>query len=698
MERAKSEKRHHFFFRHRLANEEIREVEVYSGPIRLHGKELLYSIIHDITERKWMEEALKESEAKLNAMLESIADPMSMMDKDLNILWANKTAMEFFGDDIIGKKCFEAYHQRQEPCEPYPCITLKAFQDGNIHEHNTQVVDKDGKTRHFHCTASVALSDDDGKPTAVIEISRNTTESVRAREALRDSNERFRELAELLPQPVFEIDLEGNFIYANHKGMKAFGYNKQDVEKGVNALELFIPEERERVKQNIRKKLTGEEFEDHEYIGLRKDGSTFSVLVYSAPIIRKNKPAGVRGIVLDISERKRAEEKIRQSKELFEKVFLTQQDALFILDATVPPKILDCNPAATEVFGYRRQEMLGITPDFLHVDETTIGKFREHVFSHTEKNGPIHLAEFEMKRKNGTVFPTEHTVMPLEDKHGECIGWVSVVRDISDTEQAKKETKTLEVKLLQAKKMEAIANLSSGVARELDNLFQTVQGYVEQLLWDRKKDDPIYQELLDITHAALRGARLTRKLLTFSGSADSKKRSVDLNQEVMQAQKLLGRTLPANIELELHLADDLKIINADPSQMEQILLALALNAKDALPEGGKITISTEGVTLDKQFCRTHPEAEVGESVMLTVSDTGHGIGQETIVHVFDPFYTKKNLDDGSGLGLSMVYGIVKNHGGFVLCFSESGVGTTFKIYLPATKKEAKLATRIEMEV
>lgn len=531
-----------------------------------------------------------------------------------------------------------------------------------------------------------------------VELGESEAERKRAQEALRESEERFRELAELLPQPVFEIDREGNFTYSNRCGFETFGYNQDDITKGINAIELFIPVERERVKQNIRKRLAGEQFEDHEYIGLKKDGSTFPVLVYSAPIIRKNKPVGVRGIVLDIAERKEAEQELRKSKELFEKVFLTQRDALFILDASNPPTILDCNEAATKMFGYSRKEMLGRTPDFLHVNETTVQEFREHVYSSVAEHGSLHLPEFEMKRKNGTAFPTRHTVMPLEDDQGTRIGWVSVVRDISQQKQAEKDTRQLDAKLLQAKKMEAIATLSGGVARELDNLFQTVQGYVERLLWDRKKDDPIYQELLDITHAALRGARLTRKLLTFSGSMESKKRSIDLNQEVTQAQKLLNRTMPEEIELEIHLADDLKIINSDPAQIEQILLSLALNAKDAMPEGGKITIGTESVILDKEFCRAHPEAEPGEYVMLSISDTGHGIGQETLVHVFDPFYTKKDLDDTSGMGLSMVYGIAKNHGGFVLCSSESGEGTTFKIYFPATEREVKLATRVEVEV
>ncbi|MGD8776783.1 MAG: PAS domain S-box protein, partial [Syntrophobacterales bacterium] len=642
----------------------------------LHSNEKLNA---EIAERKRIEKALKNSEAKWNAMLESIGDHMSMMDKELNIIWANKTAKKIFGDDIVGKKCYEAYHQRKEPCEPYPCLTLRAFEDGKIHEHDTQVEDQDGNTRYFHCTANVALRDEDGQPSAVIEISRDITERKRAEEELRESEQRYSSLFNNNHSVMLLIDpVSAEIIDANPAAAYFYGWSREELTRmkitDINMLsgeQVFQEIERAKSEERhhffFRHRLANEEIRDVE--------------VYSGPIRLHGKEL-LYSIIHDISERKQAQNALKQSKELFEKVFISQQDALFIMDAATPPIILDCNPAATKIFGYSREEMLGRKTNFLHIDEKALKEFQDHLYPNLADNGSVHLPEFAMKRKDGTVFPTEHNVMELKEAEGNRIGWVSLVRDISYQKQTEQETKALEAKLLQAKKIEAIANLSGGVAQELDNLFQTVQGYVERLLWDRKKDDPFYQELLDITHAALRGARLTRKLLTFSGAAESKRVPVDLNQEVKQAQKLLNRTMSESIELELHLADDLRIINVDPAQIEQILLALALNARDAMPKGGKITIITESAIVDKELCRTHPEAVPGEYVLLTVADTGHGIGQETLVHVFDPFYTKKDLDDSPGLGLSVVYGIVKNHGGFILCFSESGVGTTFKIYFP----------------
>jgi PAS domain S-box-containing protein len=529
----------------------------------------------------------------------------------------------------------------------------------------------------------------------IAELERSETERKRPEEALRESEQRYRSLFKNNHSVMLLIDpVSAEIVDANPAACYFYGWSQEELTSmkitDINMLsneQVF--QEMEQAKSEKRKhfffrhRLANEEIRDVE--------------VYSGPIKLRGEEF-LYSIIHDISERKQAREALQQSKELFEKVFITQQDALFILDASQPPIILDCNPAASEVFGYSREEMRGRSPDFLHVDKTKVRKFREQVHSTFAEQSSFHLPEFEMKRKNRTVFPTEHTIMQLEDDHGKRIGWVSVVRDISHKKQVEKDTQQLEVQLHQAKKMEAIATLSGGVARELENLFQTVQGYVERLLWDRKKDDPSYQELLDITHAALRGARLTRQLLTFSGIVETKKQFVDLNQEVKQAEQLLSRTMPETIELELHLSNNLKIINGDPAQIGQVLFALAVNAKEAMPEGGRITISTESVVLDREFCRNHSEGNPGEYVMLTVSDTGHGIGQETLVHVFDPFYTKKDLAESPGLGLSVVYGIARNHGGFVLCFSESGEGTTFKIYFPATEQEAKLATRIEVEV
>jgi PAS domain S-box-containing protein len=255
----------------------------------------------------------------------------------------------------------------------------------------------------------------------------------------------------------------------------------------------------------------------------------------------------------------------------------------------------------------------------------------------------------------------------------------------------------LEEQFQQAQKMEAVGTLAGGIAHDFNNLLQTVLGYTEILLHE-DAGKSISQELFHIKHAAQRGAELTQQILTFSRKVQSKLRPVDLNIEVRQVQKLLQRTIPKMIEVELRLADDLKVIDADPAQVEQILMNLSVNARDAMPEGGKLIIGTKNIFLDESYCRRDLEAHPGEHVLLSVSDAGHGMDKETIEHIFEPFYTTKGVGKGTGLGLAMVYGIVKSHGGHIECSSQPGKGTTFSVYFPVIETEVSIEESEEYKI
>ena len=215
------------------------------------------------------------------------------------------------------------------------------------------------------------------------------------------------------------------------------------------------------------------------------------------------------------------------------------------------------------------------------------------------------------------------------------------------------------------------------------------------LLFGEGLTDRARTRLENISHAAHSGANLVRRLLAFSRKTEIKPRPVDLNHEVLQVKSLLERTIPKTIRLNLHLADGLAAVNADPTEIEQVLMNLAVNAKDAMPDGGNLTIETRNVTLDEEYCRLHLEAEPGDYVLLCVSDTGHGMDRETLKHIFEPFYTTKEAGRGTGLGLAMVHGIVKQHGGYLTCYSEVGEGTLFKIYLPVILTEGISETSAE---
>ena len=281
---------------------------------------LVARLSDNITEHKQAEEALRESEGKLNAMLQSIGDHMSMIDKDLNIIWANETARKIFGNDIIGRKCYEVYHQRNEPCEPYPCLTLKAFQDGKVHEHDTRVIGKDREIIYFHCTANVALSDNEGKPTAVIEISRDITERKRAEEKLQQSEEKLRQMFKSITDGLAVTDLNGIIDDVNDKLLEMHGFGSRDEILGKHASELVAPVDRERVKLHMQKLMEVGYARTTEFTLLRTDGSTF-LCELSMSVLKdaSGKPIGSISTGRDITERKRAEEELREKTNEVEK-------------------------------------------------------------------------------------------------------------------------------------------------------------------------------------------------------------------------------------------------------------------------------------------------------------------------------------------------------------------------------------------
>jgi len=242
---------------------------------------------------------------------------------------------------------------------------------------------------------------------------------------------------------------------------------------------------------------------------------------------------------------------------------------------------------------------------------------------------------------------------------------------------------------LQAQKMAAIGNLAGGIAHDFNNILQAILGHVGLLSYDFGEQAPQYPRLKRIESAAQRASDLIRQLLTFSRKGESLLRPLSLNSEVKEVMKLLSSAIPKMIAIELQLEPDLGMIDADPVQVNQVLMNLAVNARDAMSYDGKLVIGTKNVTVDEEYCRTHSGLRPGEHVMLWVSDTGHGMEKDVLDHIFEPFYTTKDVGKGTGLGLSTVYGIVKSHQGHIICESEPGSGTTFKVYLPVSGKDGQ---------
>lgn len=384
-------------------------------------------------------------------------------------------------------------------------------------------------------------------------------------------------------------------------------------------------------------------------------------------------------VAWEITRRKRAEEGLKESEQRYRTLFEESRDG--VCSVLRDGEITDANPSFLEMFGYTREELIGKDIRKLYVDPAGRSNIQEEI----EKKGFLKDHAVKYRKKDRTEIDCLITSSVYHGEDGSIAGYRGIIRDVTDEKRIQRE-------LLQAQKMESIGTLAGGIAHDFNNLLTVVLGFSELLLIGKDERDPSYADLQRINRAARSGADLVKRILAFSRKADFNPGPLDLNHEIEQAKQLLTRTVPKMIEVELVLSDGLPTVIADPTQFEQMLMNLAVNARDAMPDGGKLTIDTKPVTLDEEFCRLHLGSKPGDYVMLSVSDTGHGMDHDTLNHIFEPFYTTKASGEGTGLGLAMVYGMVKQHEGYIICYSEPGMGTTFKIYLPVTPTAAKSET------
>ena len=358
-----------------------------------------------------------------------------------------------------------------------------------------------------------------------------------------------------------------------------------------------------------------------------------------------------------------------------------QEAVLLVQDDTVK----SANPAATIISGYSAGE-LGSVPFFDFIDsrdrDRVLAIYRQALAGKTS----LDSITFGVIRKGGEVFQATTRVIPVSWEDRPAV--LCLIQDA--TRQG-----DLESRLLYAKKMEAVGTLAGGIAHDFNNHLQGISGYIQLLMMRGDRDRTEQGWLLQIERSVKRAAALTKQLLIFSRKEESRLEPIDLNEVVRQAQKTLARTIPESITAELRLAAELASVDGDAVQLEHVLFNLGINAKDAMPDGGKIVIETRNVHLDEAFCRNHVGVKPGAYVELTFADSGHGMDQETLERIFEPFYTTKGVGSGIGLGLAIVYGIVQSHHGLILCESNLDKGTTFRVYLPAQERDGAAQAKEE---
>jgi two-component system cell cycle sensor histidine kinase/response regulator CckA len=494
--------------------------------------------------------------------------------------------------------------------------------------------------------------------------------SARVEEDLRQSQEKYARMIHASPDAITLRSLpDRRYLEVNEGFCRMTGYSAEEV-LGKTSAELNIWADPETRRGIVEKILREGEIHEEEFRFRTRSGEIRYGQLAAVSLMVGHQPC-MLSVTRDITERKRAEEELRRSNLRFR---LLVEDAPFgILQVTLGGSILQANPALVRMLGYGSEEelcKLDMARDIYHD-----AKQRERIVEEHSQEKDFHNVEVQWRRKDGKVITallSGHRVAGPEDAPAY---YEVFAEDIT-------ERRVLERQLLQSQKMEAIGRLAGGIAHDFNNLLGVVLGHTE-ILEDYASRDPRLRKSVEAIHnAARRASSLTMQLLAFSRKQVVAPRIIDLNASVREIEKLLHRVMGEDIELILRLRPDLGAIQIDPGQLDQILMNLVVNARDAMPNGGKLILESTDVTLDEPYVGRHLGATTGSFVLLSISDTGCGMDQETLSHIFEPFFTTKEKGKGTGLGLSTVYGIVKQCGGYIMAYSEVDRGTTFKVYFP----------------
>jgi PAS domain S-box-containing protein len=486
---------------------------------------------------------------------------------------------------------------------------------------------------------------------------------------------------------VFVKDLSGRYLMINSSGARFLGRQVEDV-IGKNDMELFVPEVGREIMKRDRETLQKGETRTYEEFGTAA-GVTRLYLATKGPFRDAGgQVVGLLGICREITDRKRAEEEIRVSQQKL-RIHL-EHTPLAVVEWDLDFRVTAWNPSAERMFGYSAAEALGQHGHFIvptGYREKVDRVWRELLDQSARPAAPAppRFGHNDNVTKDGRLISCEWYNTPLVDDAGRVLGVASLVQDVT-------ERVALEERLRQSQKMEAVGRLAGGVAHDFNNLLTVILGYTQILADGVPADSRQATSTAQIKSAAERAAGITRQLLAFSRKQVLSPHIINLNDTMMNLDSLLRRLIGEDIEVLTVPASDLGSVKADPGQIEQVIMNLALNARDAMPHGGKLTIETANVQLDTSYATEHQPITPGRYVLLAVSDTGVGMSPEVQARIFEPFFTTKEVGKGTGLGLSTVYGIVKQSGGFIWVYSELGQGATFKIYLPRVDQTAETVT------
>ncbi len=650
-------------------------VEFVSNVYDVDGKSVIQCNIRDITARKQTDEALQAARQRLSSIVASAMDAIVTVDEHQRIVLFNAAAETMF-------RCPQAEAVGQ-PIERFIPARFRAAHSAHLQKFGESgspnratgtldslwAVRTDGE--EFQMEASLSKTEFAGKKLFTV-IMRDVTARKHSEGTLRE----YERVVGGLEEMILVVDRQYRYVIANRAFLNFRGLHPEQVVghfvHEVVGKDVFAVQVKEKMDECFLGNTVQYEM-TYDFPGRGK--RELSVCYF--PIEAPTGIDRIACVLQDITERKRAEEALRKSEERFSKAFRSNPLAISISTAT-EGRYLDVNDAFLDLLGYKRKDVIGRTA--AHLGFWSEPWDRMEMLRQLGENERVARQHIRYRTAKGSIREAEVWVEPVELDGQRCL--LGITRDVTEIQQ-------LEAQLRQAQKMEAVGRLAGGIAHDFNNVLGIVIGYAELSMGLIPPDNLANQYLLKINTAAQRAVLLTRQLLAFSRKQIVFPKILDLNDVVHNATSMFLRLVGEDVEIEFRPGSPLGNIRVDPGQIEQVLMNLVVNARDAMPSGGRIIIETTEAELDEDYVSAHLGSRAGHYVVLAVSDTGCGMDEDVKSQLFEPFFTTKAVGQGTGLGLSTVYGIVKQSDGYIVVYSETGKGTTFKIYFPRVDGKAE---------
>jgi two-component system cell cycle sensor histidine kinase/response regulator CckA len=667
-------------YKHLKKDGTLIDVEITSHDLDWSGRPARLVSASDITERTRTEERLTQSEESYRQLVEESPDAM-LVHRHGAIIFANGACARLFGastaNQLVGRQHLDSVHPNDRELVKER-IQKFAYDLESVRRYETQFLRFDGTEIYAEVVARSVIYK--GEP-AVQVMLRDISQRLQAEQTLRRREADLAAAQRIAHLGSYEMDVsdldgfEKNPIRWSDENFRIFGYEPGQIAVfGTTFLNALHPEDKVRIREELRRGIRDGNSVSLEYRIIRPNGAVRFIHSHTN-VIRDDKTnhlVRLVGTAQDVTESKKAEER-------FYKAFNANPEPMTIAIMS-NGLYIDVNESFLRITEHRREDVIGHTSLDLHFWERP--EDRAKFIEILTNRGSVRDLEITFLTKSGEQRIGMILAETIEVDGQTCV--LAIVKDFTDQ-------KGLEKQLRQSQKMEAIGQLSGGIAHDFNNLLSVIIGYCEAIEERLSPDDPLQRKCEQIKKAGQSAASLTRQLLAFSRQQVLAPKILDLNAIVRNVEKMLRRLIGEDIDFSTALEPGLANIRADQGQIEQIIVNLVVNARDAMPHGGRLRIETANVHLDEAYVRRHSPQQAGPYVSVTVSDTGTGMDAETQAHIFEPFFTTKEIGKGTGLGLSTVYGVVRQSGGHIWVYSELGHGTTFKIYLPRSGQ----ATQIE---